>query len=306
MKKKYSKELLIGLTVLITLLIIFFGIDYLKGVNVFKAANYYYASYTDVAGLAQSAPVTVNGYKVGLVRQIDYEYDNPGHVRVEMSLDKKLRLPQGTEAVLVTDMLGTASIRLDMASSDSFHEIGDKLKGVNPTSLMDNVTKEIIPSVASTLPKIDSLLTAATALVADPSTIAAVKRLDTVMANLQKSTAALSVTLASTPAIAADAAATMKDVREIAANLNTITGDLATASGALREAQLDSTLTNIHKITGSLARITETMNSNQSSLGMLINDPQLYNNLTAATSALDSLLIDVKKNPKRYISIKLL
>ncbi len=65
MKKKYSKELLIGFTVLITLLIIFFGIDYLKGVNIFKAANYYYASYTDVAGLAQSAPVTVNGYKVG-------------------------------------------------------------------------------------------------------------------------------------------------------------------------------------------------------------------------------------------------
>lgn len=77
MKTIQKKELMIGLTVLITLLILFFGIDYLKGVNVFKAANYYYASYTNVAGLAQSAPVTVNGYKVGLVREINYEYDNP-------------------------------------------------------------------------------------------------------------------------------------------------------------------------------------------------------------------------------------
>lgn len=77
MKKKYSKELVIGLSVAAMLLILIFGIDYLKGVNVFKASNYYYASYTNVAGLAQSAPVTINGYKVGLVREISYEYDNP-------------------------------------------------------------------------------------------------------------------------------------------------------------------------------------------------------------------------------------
>lgn len=303
MKKKYSKELLIGLTVLITLLIIFFGIDYLKGINVFKAANYYYASYTNVAGLAQSAPVTVNGYKVGLVRQIDYEYDNPGHVKVEMSLDRKLRLPQGTKAVLVTDMLGTASIQLDMATSDSYHNVGDKLIGVNPTSLMDNVTNDIMPSVIKTFPKVDSLLTAINALVADPSTVAAIKRLDDVMANLQRATAALSTTLASTPAITTNVATTMKDVKEIAANLNTITGKLATT---IENAPLDSTINSLNTITASLAEVTATLNTTQSSLGMLINDPQLYNNLTGATAALDSLLIDVKKNPKRYISIKLL
>ena len=75
--KKISKELIIGLSVIIALLILFFGINYLKGINLFKASNYYYASYTDVAGLAQSAPVTVNGFKVGLVREVEYEYDNP-------------------------------------------------------------------------------------------------------------------------------------------------------------------------------------------------------------------------------------
>ena len=82
MKKFFSREIIIGLSVLLSLLILFFGIDYLKGINVFKAANYYYASFTNVAGLAQSAPVTVNGFKVGLVREINYEYDNPGHVHL--------------------------------------------------------------------------------------------------------------------------------------------------------------------------------------------------------------------------------
>lgn len=140
MKTIQKKELMIGLTVLITLLILFFGIDYLKGVNVFKAANYYYASYTNVAGLAQSAPVTVNGYKVGLVREINYEYDNPGHIKVELSLDRKLKVPVGTEAVLVTDMLGTSSIELRMGKDTRMHQVGDKLTCVNSSGLMDNVT----------------------------------------------------------------------------------------------------------------------------------------------------------------------
>lgn len=117
MKKLFSREIIIGTSVLIALLVLVFGINYLKGVNIFKDSNYYYASYTNVTGLAQSAPITLNGYKVGLVKEIAYEYDNPGHVKVELSLDKKLRLPEGTEAVIVTDMLGTSTIELRMGTS---------------------------------------------------------------------------------------------------------------------------------------------------------------------------------------------
>ena len=119
MKTLFRKELMIGLTVLVMLLILFFGIDYLKGINVFHPANYYYATYENVEGLAQSAPVTVNGYKVGLVREIEYEFDNPGHIRVELSLDKQLKVPRGSRAVLTTDMLGTSTIALELASGDS-------------------------------------------------------------------------------------------------------------------------------------------------------------------------------------------
>lgn len=100
MKKFFSKELTIGLCVVLALLILFFGIDYLKGINVFKASNYYYVSYTNVNGLAVSSPVTASGFKVGLVREIRYEYDNPGHVLVEISLDKALKIPSGTKAEL--------------------------------------------------------------------------------------------------------------------------------------------------------------------------------------------------------------
>ena len=272
MKTMQKKELMIGLTVLITLLILFFGIDYLKGVNVFKAANYYYASYTNVAGLAQSAPVTVNGYKVGLVREINYEYDNPGHVRVELSLDRKLQLPVGTEAVLVTDMLGTSSIELKMGRESQMHKVGDKLIGANAAGLMDNVTKDLLPAVGSALPKIDSLLTAVTAIVSDPALLGAVKRLDAVMANLERSTSALSATMART----------------------------------LLKMALDSTMANVQSLTERLNQISGQLQSRDSSLGLLLNDPSLYNSLNAAVGSLDSLLQDVKRHPKRYISIKLL
>ena len=299
MKTMQKKELMIGLTVLITLLILFFGIDYLKGVNVFKAANYYYASYTNVAGLAQSAPVTVNGYKVGLVREINYEYDNPGHVRVELSLDRKLQLPVGTEAVLVTDMLGTSSIELKMGRESQMHKVGDKLIGANAAGLMDNVTKDLLPAVSSALPKIDSLLTAVTAIVSDPALLGAVKRLDAVMANLERSTSALSATMARTPAIAPDAQTTMANVRQISTDLTEVTA-------ALRRMPLDSTMANVQSLTERLNQISGQLQSRDSSLGLLLNDPSLYNSLNAAVGSLDSLLQDVKRHPKRYISIKLL
>lgn len=84
--KSSKKEIVIGLCVAIALLALFFGINFLKGVNMFKAANYYYAEYTNVAGLQMSAPITLNGFKVGQVRDLKYQYDNPGHVKVELGL----------------------------------------------------------------------------------------------------------------------------------------------------------------------------------------------------------------------------
>lgn len=294
-----KKELIIGLSVIIALLILFFGINYLKGINLFKASNYYYASYTNVAGLAQSAPVTVNGYKVGIVREIEYEYDNPGHVKVEMSLDKKLRLPEGTTAVLASDMLGTASIELKMATSDKFYEVGDKIPSANAAGLMDNVTENLMPGINAILPKVDSLLVSAVNLASDPALAQAVKRLDAITANLERTTALLNKTMASMPTAAADASATMTNARELTGNLTTLSEELASLP-------IDSTFCNITRLTTQLNMVVESLNSSNSTLGLLLHDPELYQNLNSSVASLDSLLIDVKRNPKRYISIKLL
>ena len=303
MNKLFSREIILGASVLIALLALVFGINYLKGVNIFKAANYYYASYTNVAGLAQSAPVTLNGYKVGLVRDIAYEYDNPGHVKVEISLDRQLLLPEGTSAVIVTDMLGTSTIELRMGTSPNLLEVGSKISGVVGSGLMDKVSTELMPSIIQIAPHIDSLVVALTAVAADPALVNSVRRLDAIMANLEATTTQLNRTV---PALLKNANSTMANVSDISANISQVSSALAVLSDDLKRMPLDSTLRNINSITANLDEATSKLNSTNSSLGLLLNDPGLYHNLNNSAAHVDSILIDLKKQPKRYIpSIKI-
>ena len=306
MNKLFSREVKIGASVLVALLALVFGINYLKGVNIFKAANYYYASYTNVAGLAQSAPVTLNGYKVGLVRDVAYEYDNPGHVRVDLSLDRQLRLPEGTSAAIVTDMLGTSTIELRMGTSPNYIEVGQKLQAIEGSGLMDKVSTELMPTIIQIAPHIDSLVVALTAIAADPALQSSVKRLDVIMANLEKSTTQLDRAMGAMPSIMNNANATMANVKEISANISQVSQALAVLSDDLKKMPLDSTLTHLNNITANLDEATEKLNSSNSSLGLLLNDPGLYNNINNSAAHIDSILIDLKKQPKRYIpSIKI-
>ncbi len=289
-----KKEILVGLTVALALVLLFVGINFLKGVNVFKAANYYYVSYTNVNGLTVSSPVTINGFKVGQVRDINYEYDNPGHVLVELSLDKKLKVPSGSKAIIKSDLLGTASVELQFSTSADSHDVGDKLIGEAMPSMLDNVASELMPTVSSIFPKVDSLLTSVNRLVSDSALLSSVKRLDKITANLEATTVNLNRTLATMPKV-------MTTVDGVALNLDTITANLALVSQELKEMPIESTLQNVHDITADMKVLTGKLNSTDNSLGLLLNDRGLYDHLNGAAGGLDSLLFDVKKNPKRYI-----
>lgn len=299
MKFKHSKEFTIGLCVIAALAVVYFGIEYLKGNNVLKPTNYYYATYNNVAGLAQSAPVTINGFKIGLVREIKYDYNNPGNINVEMSLEKNLRLPDDTKAMLVTDMLGTSSIELALGSSPNFLEVGEKLTGIQAASLMSGITENTLPSINKIIPKVDSLITSLNALASDPALKHTLGSLESTMTNLESTSAKLNNVMGKIPGIADDASVTMSNVKDISSNLNTF-------SAQLKEMPLDSTMINIMQTSESLKELMIRLNSKESSVGMLLNDGQFYQNLNNASASLDSLLRDVKKNPKRYISIKLL
>lgn len=295
-----KKEILVGLTVALALVLLFVGINFLKGVNVFKAANYYYATYTDVAGLSTSAPVTINGFKVGQVRSVEYQYDNPGHVVVEFSVDKALRIPQGSQAVITTDLLGTATIALRMgADRSAFYSVGDTVATGVDAGLMSAVSNDVMPAVSAIIPKIDSLITGLNTLVSDPALSASVRRMDNITADLGASVQSLRTVMAAMEPVS-------RNVTSITTNVDTISGNLSTVSGELAAAPVDSIMGELNRTVANLEQLTAALNNPDSSIGRLTSDPELYNNINSTVMSLDSLFVDIKRNPKRYISIKLL
>lgn len=290
---KSKKLLYIGISAVVALLVLFVGINYLKGINLFHTSNYYFVSYESVTGLNVSAPVTANGFKVGQVREMRYEYDNPGHVMVELALDNELKVPEGTVAVLGTDLLGTATIMLEMPKSTNYAAVGSQLPGKLAGGLMDNIQADLMP----VLPKVDSLIQALTVVVTDPSLAAALGRLDAISADLQVLSGNLAAATKPLPGVVNKASGTMNNLSEMSARLDSL-------SATLNQLPISQTVDNVEAISSDLKQLTAQLEQPNSTLGLLLNDRGLYDNLNATVNSLDSLLVDIKANPKRYISIK--
>ena len=294
-----KKNFIIGLCVALALVILFFGIEFLKGVNIFKASNTYYSVYTNVEGLSVSAPVTVNGFKVGQVSDIKYMYDNPGHVRVDMSLEHDLAIPDGTAAVIKVALLGTASIELSMGTSDRYLKSGSELLAkVNP-GMMDAVSSDLLPGINSLVPQVDTLLSNVNGVVSDSSVTAILHNLETLTSSINTTVNAVNGVVKGVPAVLNDVNTITSELKGVASNLNEFTAQLS-------KLPIDTTLNNVKDITENLVKLTDALNNTESTVGKLLNEDGFYDNLNGVARSLDSLLTDIKRNPKRYISIKLL
>ena len=288
------KLLTIGISVIVAMCLLVFGIDYLKGINVFRPSNYYFATFTNVTGLSVSAPVTANGFKVGQVREIGYVYDDPGHVKVELALDRELKVPKGTVALLGADLLGTATIQLQMPLSTDYLPVGSDIEARISGGLMESVGNDLLPSITAIMPKIDSLLCVVTDLAADPALRASIQRLDRITANLETMTTHVAAATKPLPTVVGNA-------KEVTDHLAAMSAHLDTLTESLNRMPLNETMANVQAISSSLKNLTTELQSSDSSLGLLLHDPALYNNLNATVSSLDSLFIDIKAHPKRYL-----
>ena len=300
MKKLFTKEFIIGLSVIAAVLILFIGIEYLKGINLFKPSNYYVATYDNVAGLEISAPVTIDGYKVGQVREINFNYEKPGKIDVVLALNKSLRLPEDSKASIESTLMSGAYVEIHMGKSSKVAEVGGTIQGVTTPDMMANITQNVLPAVGDLMPKVDSLLTSLNTLVSDPALLKTVQTLDDVAANIDVASASLNNLLGrQVPGLIGNA-------NKVTHNLDSLTNNLNALSVQLRQLPVAATMDNVNDITSNLAKFSNQLNSPNSSLGMLMNDPELYNRINRVAADVDSLLIDIQKNPKRYISIKLL
>lgn len=294
-----KKELTIGFCVVVALFALFLGINFLKGINIFKAANYYYATYTNAAGLQVSAPVMLNGYKVGQVREINYEYDNLGHVKAELTVDRALKLPKGTMAVIEQDLLGTATVVLHPTAATTFEEVGATLKSETASGMMEAVQQKLMPNLEGLFVQVDSLVRSLNVLASNPALTTSVNRLDAITLHIERTLKTINASMKSLPPV-------MNNVNDISDNLKVMSGALAELSSDLKELPIDTTMQNVAALSANLKTLSESLNRTDSSLGLITHDRALYDNLNNCAASLDSLLIDVKRNPKRYISIKLL
>ncbi len=300
MKKIITKEFVIGISVILAILILFFGIEYLKGINLFKPTNYYVATYSNVAGLETAAPVQIDGFKVGQVREIKFNYDNPGKIEVVLALNKSLRLPEDSKAIIGTTLLSGAYVEIKLGKSSKIAEVGSNIEGVVLPDMMASISDNLLPGVANILPRVDSLLMSLNTLASDPALLKSIQRLDGITDNLYQTTGGLSTVMKK------DVPGIMGNAGKVASNLDSITKNLGELSCQLKQLPIDATVENVNELTGNLAKFSEQLNNPNSSLGMLMNDPEFYNRINKVSADIDSLIIDIQKNPKRYISIKLL
>lgn len=291
--KYFTKEVKIGLAGIVALFMLIYGLNYLKGVDIFKPSKYIYVKFSDINGLTKSSPVYANGFKVGIVSDIVYDNLHPGNIAVEVELEQDIVLPKGTSAELQAEMLGGVRMNLLFAENKGdFYAIGDTLQGANNAGLMGDLSTELMPKIVMMMPKLDSILVSLNAILADKSIPSTLSSLDATMKNLERSSASLSVLLD-------------KDLPQAMTKLDKIEDNVITLTDELNDANIKDTFTKINSTLADVNQFTSKLGQNDNSLGLLVNDRTFYDNLNATAENAANLLKDLKEHPKRYVHFSL-
>lgn len=290
--KLITKEVRIGIAGIVALCILVYGINYLKGINMFKPESYFYVKFRNVNGLAQSSPVFADGVRVGIVRDIYYDYGQPENVIVEVEVDNQLRIPKGSTAELVPELMGGVRMNILLANNPrERYTVGDTIPGMLNNGVMEKVT-QMMPAIEKMLPKLDSILGSLNTIMADQSIPATLHSIEKTTANLQVASGQLRTLMSN-------------DIPQLTGKLNTIGDNFVVISDNLKKVDYAATFQQIDNTIKNVKMITEKLNSKDNTVGLLLNDPQLYDNLNETTINAASLLKDLKEHPKRYVHFSL-
>lgn len=289
--KYFTKEVKIAIVAIVGLVVLFLGMNFLKGLDLFSTDNRYYISFRDISGLSSSSPIYADGYKVGVVRGIVYDYSQSKDIIVEADINKDMRIPKGSSAEIVSDLMGNVKVNLLLASNPRERvNPGETIVGGINDGAMGQM-KDLIPVVQDMLPKLDSILVSVNLLLQDPAIANSLHNVETVTGNLTVSTRRLNTLLGTLnrrmPGLLAKADGVMDNAQVVTSNLSKVD-----VEGTMRK--VNATLDNVQAF-------TDQLNNNTGSLGLLMRDPNLYYNLNATVKSADSLLIDLKSHPKRYV-----
>jgi phospholipid/cholesterol/gamma-HCH transport system substrate-binding protein len=290
--KYLTKEVKIGIAALVALFILIYGINYLKGIYLFKPTSYFYVKFDNINGLTKSSPVFADGYRVGIVRNLYYDYSTSRTVIAEIDVDPELRIPMGSVAELNVELMGAVKMNLLLANNprEKYHA-GDTIPGNLNSSTMDRVTA-MLPNVEKMLPKLDSILGSLNTLLADPA-------IPTTLHSMQRTMSDMEVTSRQLKYLVKN------DIPQLTQKLNTVGDNFIAISSNLKGIDYQSTFAKVDSTLTNVKMITDNLNRKDNTLGLLLNDPSLYYNLNKTTVNAASLLEDLKSNPKRYVHFSL-
>ena len=295
MKIKHLREIKVGVLSVICLVVLYFGFNFLKGFNIFSIVDHYHGVYSEVNGLTEQAPVYIRGFKVGQVDAIRYDFRKDSSFVVSISINRDIDLPKGTTMDLVSDgLLGGSAIALTLPTGSVGECYADN--SVLPTQIVPGLIDNLQTGLLGDL---DSTIVVARTLISNVNDQLADDHLKHSLANIDKLSADLTVTSCELKSLMTNR------VPGIVDNLDTALANIEVLSKDLRDADLKATVARVDTAVDQVNVLLAEARSKDGTLGMLLNDKALYVNINSTVQSADSLLVDLKKNPRRYVHFSL-
>lgn len=288
---KISNEFKIGFWAIVALATLFLGVNWLKGLPMFKKGQNYCLVCDKVDGLAVSSHVKLHGMKVGTVLSMEYDAKDD-KVNVLFSLyDKSMKLPVDSRLTVVSELLGTSDIIIEMGQSADYFAPGAVIMAPPTTSSLLEKADPIVEQIDQLLPKLDTLIGGINVLVNESKLHESMLEINTLTSHLNLTVNELNRLL-------------KKDVPVVVDNLKHMTSNIDTLTTDLREANIRQVIDNANATLTEANSMLQKLQSDDSSVGKLLNTTELHDQLTRTVNDVDSLVNDIKKNPKRYINVK--
>lgn len=294
---KHTREIKIGILAAVCIFLLFFGLNFLKGVNIFSPTNSYHGTFVNLHNLEEQAAVYIRGHKVGQVDNIHYDFTRDSAFTVDISINRDIVLPQGTQMALVSDgLLSGMAIELQLPEQSTITNDqlpiakGSFIPTIYVPGLMESVQGELIAHVDAAIQSVDSLVASLQLQVQGDHLKNTLSNVDRVTSDLTGVSADLKrVVNTQVPTI-------VKNADNAFANLNDITSDLQKADLAATVARVDTAVDGINTFIADVR-------SQEGTLGQLIYNKSLYDHIDATVVSADSLLVDLKAHPKRYVQV---
>ena len=307
---KVSNETKIGALTAIAIVVLILGYNFLRGNDILSREQRFYAIYGHVDGLNISKPVLVNGFQIGRVS--DMKLQPSGKTLVEFKINKDYLIPENSVARLMsTDLLGNKAIEFELGNSKVNAESKDTLRSNVERSLAESV-QPVQKKAEAIITKMDSLLTSVNTILnpsfqknIDRSFKSVASTLETIDRTTKKVDGLVGSESGRIGKILANFESISSNLRNNNQHISHIVANFDQLSNQVAKTNIQETLTNANKAMTDLQAAINKINNGTGSIGLLLNDDKLYNNLNNSAANLDKLMIDLKANPKRYVSFSI-